>query len=93
MTRRVLTIDEFDVEFDPQDSPSGSTIWERKEVLAARAAGTITEEQIWVADDDEYARDVYCPGYTAMQGYGYLVTAKSWPDTDIVALGSGEEVV
>lgn len=75
--------DEFDAKFKPVESPgqqSGSHIWERKEVLAALAAGTYTEQQVWTVVDDGDGGMGQAAGWHIVNRLGYGITEVPWVD-------------
>jgi hypothetical protein len=75
-----MTEAEFEAKFKPIEGPSGESgtyAWERKEVDAALAAGTIAERQVWTVVDDGDA-ECASAGWAFVNRMHHMVTEVPW---------------
>lgn len=82
----MLTEDQYDDHFAPLESPGqqqGSHLWDKDEVDAALAAGSITERQVWTVVDDGDTQSA-AAGWHHVNRYAYHVTERPWVTGDEV---------
>jgi hypothetical protein len=71
--------DEFFAKFDTIESPSGSTIWQREE-LVVNGQSLYPDNQVWTYVCDEV--DGAIAGWHFVNMIGYIVTKQSWVSGD-----------
>jgi len=72
---KCLNEDEFEQQYTTIEAPSGSTIWQREE-LVVNGQSLYPDEQVWTYVSDE--ADGAVAGWHVVNMLGYIVTEQPW---------------
>lgn len=73
----IMDEDTFMDKFEPRDSPEGSLLWERDQVMPLIDAGEIDDNNVWTAVDTDEGI-AYVAGWQIVDVFAYLVTKVKW---------------
>lgn len=88
-----LNEDDFYNKYKFRDSPDGSVLWERLDILPLIKSGEITDNNVWSVVDVEDGRVGAIAGWHIVNVFAYMVTQETWSDgRECMMFDSPEEV-